>query len=102
MTVTLKTAEDIAGMRVAGKLAADVLEMIAEHVKPGVTTDQARRGLVFTRHSLCDRPTHDVQCPLERGADVLHRATLVARFLREREPGQGDPLRFGVANGSVQ
>ena len=30
MTVTLKTAEDIAGMRVAGKLAADVLEMIAE------------------------------------------------------------------------
>jgi methionyl aminopeptidase len=40
MTVTIKTAEDIAGMRVAGKLAADVLEMIAEHVKPGVTTDQ--------------------------------------------------------------
>ena len=40
MTVTLKTPEDIAGMRVAGKLAADVLEMIAEHVKPGVTTDE--------------------------------------------------------------
>jgi methionyl aminopeptidase len=40
MTVTLKTPEDIAKMRVAGKLAADVLEMIAEHVKPGVTTDQ--------------------------------------------------------------
>mgnify|MGYP002719676714 CR=1 FL=1 len=39
MTVSLKTAEDIAGMRIAGKLAADVLEMIAEHVKPGVTTD---------------------------------------------------------------
>ena len=40
MTVNLKTPEDIAGMRVAGKLAADVLEMIAEYVKPGVTTDQ--------------------------------------------------------------
>jgi methionyl aminopeptidase len=40
MTVNLKTPEDIAGMRVAGKLAADVLEMIAEHVKPGVTTDE--------------------------------------------------------------
>ena len=39
MTVSLKTAEDIAGMRIAGKLAADVLEMIAEHVKPGVTTE---------------------------------------------------------------
>ena len=40
MTVTLKTPQDIAKMRIAGKLAADVLEMIAEHVKPGVTTDQ--------------------------------------------------------------
>lgn len=40
MTVSLKTAEDIAGMRIAGKLAADVLEMIAEHVKPGVTTEE--------------------------------------------------------------
>ena len=30
MTVTIKTAEDIAGMRVAGRLAAEVLEMIGE------------------------------------------------------------------------
>ena len=43
MTVTLKTPEDIAKMRVAGKLAADVLEMIAEHVKPGVTTEELDR-----------------------------------------------------------
>ena len=43
MTVSLKTAEDIAGMRIAGKLAADVLEMIAEHVKPGVTTETLDR-----------------------------------------------------------
>ena len=40
MTVTIKTAEDIAGMRVAGRLAAEVLEMIGEYVKPGVTTDE--------------------------------------------------------------
>ncbi len=43
MTVTLKTPEDIAKMRIAGKLAADVLEMIAEYVKPGVTTDELDR-----------------------------------------------------------
>jgi len=43
MTVTLKTPEDIAKMRVAGKLAADVLEMIAEHVKPGITTEELDR-----------------------------------------------------------
>ena len=43
MTVTLKTPEDIAKMRVAGKLAAEVLEMIAEYVKPGVTTEELDR-----------------------------------------------------------
>jgi len=40
MTVTIKTEEEQAKMRVAGRLAADVLDMIGEHVKPGVTTDQ--------------------------------------------------------------
>lgn len=40
MSVSIKTAEDIAGMRVAGRLAAEVLEMIEEYVKPGVTTNE--------------------------------------------------------------
>lgn len=35
----IKTPEQIAKMRVAGKLAAQVLEMITPHVKPGVTTE---------------------------------------------------------------
>ncbi|AOU98373.1 type I methionyl aminopeptidase [Acidihalobacter yilgarnensis] len=40
MTVTIKTAEEIEKMRVAGRLAAEVLDMIEPHVKPGVTTDE--------------------------------------------------------------
>jgi len=36
--VTIKTADEIAKMRVAGRLAADVLEMIEPYVKPGVST----------------------------------------------------------------
>lgn len=40
MTVYIKTPEEIAKMRVAGKLAAQVLEMIVPYVKPGVTTDE--------------------------------------------------------------
>lgn len=40
MSITYKTPEQIDKMRVAGRLAADVLEMIGEHVVPGVTTDQ--------------------------------------------------------------
>jgi methionyl aminopeptidase len=40
MTVTIKTPVEIEKMRIAGRLAAEVLEMIGAHVKPGVTTDQ--------------------------------------------------------------
>jgi methionyl aminopeptidase len=40
MAVTVKTPEEQAKMRVAGRLAADVLDMIEEHVRPGVTTEE--------------------------------------------------------------
>lgn len=39
MSITIKTQIEIEKMRVAGKLAADVLEMIEPHVIPGVTTE---------------------------------------------------------------
>jgi methionyl aminopeptidase len=38
MTITLKTAADIEGMRMAGRLASEVLDMLTPHVVPGVTT----------------------------------------------------------------
>jgi len=40
MSVCLKNPEEIEKMRVAGRLAAQVLEMIEPHVVPGVTTDK--------------------------------------------------------------
>jgi methionyl aminopeptidase len=40
MTVTIKTADEQDRMRISGRLAADVLDMIGEHVKAGVTTGQ--------------------------------------------------------------
>ncbi len=43
MSVTIKNPQEIEKMRVAGRLAAEVLEMIAPHVQPGVTTDQLDR-----------------------------------------------------------
>jgi len=39
MSVTIKTPEQQDKMRIAGRLAADVLDMIGDYVKPGVTTD---------------------------------------------------------------
>ena len=43
MAISLKTAEEIEKMRVAGRLAADVLKMIEPHVVPGVTTNELDR-----------------------------------------------------------
>ncbi len=40
MSVKIKNAEEIEKMRVAGRLAAEVLEMIEPYVKPGVTTEE--------------------------------------------------------------
>jgi methionyl aminopeptidase len=36
--ITIYAPEDFAGMRVAGRLAAETLDMIAPHVRPGVST----------------------------------------------------------------
>ena len=43
MAVTLKTPEEQDLMRIAGRLAADVLDMIGEYVQPGVSTDELDR-----------------------------------------------------------
>ncbi|MBP6852996.1 MAG: type I methionyl aminopeptidase, partial [Rhodoferax sp.] len=39
MTITYKDADGVAGMRVAGRLAAEVLDYLTPHVVPGVTTN---------------------------------------------------------------
>ena len=43
MQVTIKSGEEQQRMRVAGRLAAEVLDMIEAHVRPGVTTDELNR-----------------------------------------------------------
>lgn len=40
MEITIKTPEEIEKMRIAGRLAAEVLEMIEPYVKVGVSTDE--------------------------------------------------------------
>ena len=43
MSVTIKTPEQQDKMRVAGRLAADVLDMIGDYVKPGISTGELDR-----------------------------------------------------------
>jgi methionyl aminopeptidase len=38
MSIVIKSASDIQGMRVAGRLASEVLDLLEPHIKPGVTT----------------------------------------------------------------
>jgi methionyl aminopeptidase len=53
MAVFIKTPEEIERMRVAGRLAGEVLDYIAAHVKPGVTTGKL--------NDLCHRYMVEVQ-----------------------------------------
>ena len=40
MSISIKSPDQVEKMRIAGKLASSVLEMIGEHVKTGVTTEK--------------------------------------------------------------
>lgn len=40
MTIKIKTSQELEKLRIAGKLAADVLVMIEPYIKPGVTTGE--------------------------------------------------------------
>nr|VFK50137.1 MAG: methionyl aminopeptidase [Candidatus Kentron sp. TUN]VFK51158.1 MAG: methionyl aminopeptidase [Candidatus Kentron sp. TUN]VFK57330.1 MAG: methionyl aminopeptidase [Candidatus Kentron sp. TUN] len=54
--ITLKTPEQVEKIRVAGHLAADVLDMITPYVKPGITTNELDRichdYIVYTQQAI--------------------------------------------------
>ena len=43
MAISIKTPEDIAGLRIAGRLAAELLDYLTPFVKPGVSTGELDR-----------------------------------------------------------
>ena len=54
--ITLYSPEAFAGMRLAGRLAAEALDMIAEHVVPGVTTESSEHALPRLHRGARRRP----------------------------------------------
>ena len=60
MAIVIKTVEEIAGMRVAGRLAAEVLDFVAPYVKAGVTTGELDRLC----HDYMTNVQHTVPAPL--------------------------------------
>ena len=53
MTIEIKSLEDIAKMRLVGRLAAEQLEMLEEFVKPGVSTEKLNQ--------ICHEYTTEIQ-----------------------------------------
>ena len=43
MTINIKNPQEIEKMRVAGKLASEVLDFITPFIKPGITTEEIDR-----------------------------------------------------------
>jgi methionyl aminopeptidase len=60
MSIAIKTAEEIEKMRVAGRLAAEVLDFITRYVRPGVTTGELDRLC----HDYMVNVQHSVPAPL--------------------------------------
>jgi methionyl aminopeptidase len=60
MAIHIKTADEIEKMRVAGRLAAEVLRMIEPHVKVGVSTDE----LNDLCHDYIVKEQHAIPAPL--------------------------------------
>src|SRR5512141_2363394 len=60
MSVAAKTPEEIAKMRVAGQLAAEVLDFIGPHVRAGATTDEIDRLC----HDYMVNVQHTIPAPL--------------------------------------
>jgi methionyl aminopeptidase len=56
MTVNLRSEHDLDKMRIACRMAAEVLELIEEHVIPGVTTEKLDQ--------ICHRHIVEIQCAI--------------------------------------
>ncbi|WP_330927094.1 type I methionyl aminopeptidase [Candidatus Sororendozoicomonas aggregata] len=64
MNILIKTHEEIEKMRIAGRLAAEVLEMIEPYVKPGISTGELDRIC----HNFMVNEQKTVPAPLNYGA----------------------------------
>ncbi|MDH4275336.1 MAG: M24 family metallopeptidase, partial [Gammaproteobacteria bacterium] len=60
MSVSIKTPEEIAKMRVAGRLAADVLTMLTPFIRPGISTNEIND----ISHKYITEVQHAIPAPL--------------------------------------
>ena len=91
MDIHLKSPAEIDKMRVAGRLAAEVLEMIGEHVEPGVSTGELDR--ICHRH-IVDRQGA-IPAPLNYKGFPKSICTSVNHVVCHGIPSDGKILKSG-------
>ncbi|HPF78418.1 MAG TPA: type I methionyl aminopeptidase [Alphaproteobacteria bacterium] len=94
--VELHSKEDFEGMRKAGKLAAQVLDMITEHVVPGVTTEELDRlcHLYITKHGAIPAPLNYKGFPKSICTSINH--VVCHGIPEEKSLREGDILNIDV------
>lgn len=91
MTVSIKNKDDIAKMRVAGRLAAEVLEMIEPFVEPGVSTGKLDRIC----HQYITQTQQAIPAPLNYHGFPKSICTSVNEVICHGIPSDGKILKSG-------
>lgn len=97
MAATIKSSEEIIKMRVAGKLAAEVLQMIEPYVQEGITTDE----LNTICHEYIVNEQHAVPAPLNYNGFPKSICTSINHVICHGIPGKralksGDIINIDV------
>lgn len=98
-SITIKTAEEIAKMRVACQLAAEVLEMIAPHVKPGVTTgelDQICHDYIVNVQQAIPAPLHYGEPPFPKSICTSVNHVICHGIPGDKKLKEGDALNIDI------
>ncbi len=94
--ITIHAPQDFAGMRAAGRLAAEALDMITAHVQPGVTTgtlDQLCHDFI-TAHGATPAPLHYRGYPKSICTSINH--VVCHGIPGERRLDNGDILNIDI------
>ena len=71
--ITLKTPAEIAVMRKASRIVAEILEELAAHVRPGITTEELDRLSEELTLKKGARPAFKVSCKYSKSAPAAAR-----------------------------
>mgnify|MGYP000158454715 FL=1 len=91
MTIHIKNSDDVAKMRIAGKLASEVLEMIGPHVQPGVSTGELDKIC----HTYIVEEQQAIPAPLNYNGFPKSICTSVNHVICHGIPSDGKILKSG-------